>query len=289
MHRQIRWFARVLVCGLVCGLACALYAVPRAWCEEPSREVVPQADAKARSKEEAKALVSAMKSKDPDLRAQAAEDSATNQDRSLTSPLVRLLSDKEDDVRLMAFKALSVRDVPAARKKASSAVVSRLPRLAQHAVDRPELLVAIDALGKLGQPSAIKPLLDPIDVEMDIEEVRARINAVAAIPEAESIERLIQFLAKGRRGGRKQHRDAAEKALRWATGVRLGRDPDKWRAWWRENKKAFSFEALAEEREASERKKREQAERRKKQKQKRKNKGKGGKKNDGGKPQGPTD
>lgn len=174
----------------------------------------------------------------------------------------------------MAVQALGAREEPAARKKASSALVSRLPRLAKPTADPAELLAAIEAIGQLQQVAAIKPLLDPIDGDMGIEEARARINAVAEIPAPESIERLIQFLAKGRRGGRKQQRDAAVKALRWATGERLGHDPDKWRAWWRENKKTFSFAALAEQRETAEQARRDKAARRKKAKEERRKRGK---------------
>ena len=261
-----------LAAALVLGLVCSPVALAEDGAGEP--------DEKAR----AAALAAAMRSKDPGARAVAAEKAAGNQHPSLTSPLVRLLADKELGVRHMAMRALGRRELRAARKKAAGALTPKLKRLGNHPADRDELMRVIDTLRLLQQPSSIRPLLDGIDGDMELDEVKARLNAVAGVPDAEAIERLIQFLAKGRRGGLKPQRTAAAKALQWATGQRLGHDPDKWRAWWREYEKDFSFEALAEEREDAARKKKAKEDARKKRKRDReeKRKGKGKKKPDPG-------
>ncbi|MFV1959556.1 MAG: hypothetical protein ACC662_09115, partial [Planctomycetota bacterium] len=61
------------------------------------------------------------------------------------------------------------------------------------------------------------------------------------------IDRPILFGSRGRRssGYRKITRDA----LRYATGLNLTTNPDKWRDWWRKAKKDFDFEAAALRRE----------------------------------------
>jgi len=264
----------VLSVFLTAVLVLGLVSLPAVWAEDGPGEP----DEKAR----AAALIAAMKSKDPDARAEAAEKAAGNQHASLTSALVRLLADRELGVRHMAMQALGTREVRAARKKAAGALTPKLKRLGNHPADRDELMRVIDTLRLLQQPSSIRPLLDGIDGDMELDEVKARLNAVAGVPDAEAIERLIQFLAKGRRGGLKPQRTAAVKALQWATGQRLGHDPDKWRAWWREYGKDFSFEALADEREEAARKKKEKEDARKKRKKGRERKGRGKKKPDPG-------
>ena len=203
-------------------------------------------------KTEAKALQEAMRSEDPKLRLEAATQAAQNQEAALTSALIRLLADKDGFVRDAAIVALSKRSEKAARKKASSALTPRLPRLRKHPADHDELFLVIEALGTLAQTTAIKPLLDPIDGDMPLEEADARLQAVARIPEAESVKRLIQFLDKGRRGGRAKQKAAAQRALQTLTGHKASRDPDAWRAWWRENEKGFDFTHVAQERAAAE-------------------------------------
>ena len=132
-------------------------------------------------------------------------------------------------------RASSPSRASAGASAASSSPSAPADRFAGCPADREELLRVIDALRLLQQPASIKPLLDDIDLHMEFDEVEARMYAVANVPHAEAIERLIQFLAKGRRGGSdmKKQRDAAQKALQYATGQRFGHDPDRWRAWWR--------------------------------------------------------
>lgn len=280
MSASMRVLPRSLVARLLVGLflfglfVVSQAALPTALAEEDARE--PD------EKTQAAALIAAMKDKDPEVRAEAAEKAAANQHASLTSPLVRLLADSELGVRHGAMKALGTRQERAARKKAAGALSPKLKRLGKHPADRDELMRVIDTLRLLQQPSSIRPLLDGIDVDMETDEVKARMDAVAAVPDPEAIERLIQFLAKGRRGGLRPQRQAAAKALQWATGQRFGHDPDQWRAWWREYGKDFSFEAVAEEREAAAREKREKEEARKKRKEDREKKRKGKKKPDAG-------
>ena len=254
--------------SLIAASLALILAAPSAFADDEARPVDPKAQAAE--------LIAAFKSDSPELRVKAVQAAKDNQHSSLTSPLVKMLSDKEWGVREAAMEALAAREDKAAKKKASSSIASRLRRLSKDPDATDELLQAIDALGTLAQPAAVKPLLDDITLETDIQIVRARFMAVAEIPDKKAIEGLIDFLAKGRRGGAGPQRDAARKALQYATGAdaprehrQSGKDADRWRAWWRENEKHFDFEAVKAARAQAEAEAAAKAERKREQKEKR--------------------
>jgi hypothetical protein len=234
--------------------------------------------------DEVKRLLGKLKEKDPLVRSEAALAAQDLQDSSLAPTLLHLLADKELTVREAVLKTMAVWEDKSTRRKAASKLNPRLAGLAKHPADQEEFFLTIETLGKLKQRSSIKPLLDGINLETETEEVQARLSAVGEIPDPEAIERLIQFLDKGRRrGGRTKQRNIANKVLRVATGANPGGSgPEKWRAWWRENKRDFDFEAVAQARADAEAAAKERAEKKKKNREKRKKKkGKGGKKKGG--------
>ncbi len=194
-------------------------------------------------------VVRRLKSRAGDVRLSAANQARDVADDAVTKPLVRLLIDKEFSVRAAAIRALANRSTERGRKDASRALAARLPRLAKAKFGEGELLLAIVALGELRQPNSVKSLLDGITDETSDEVFAARMAAVGGIPHPSAIEELIQFLSRsGRRwGGRRR---VVTSALQAATGQRLGNDPDKWRAWWKENRKTFDFAAAVERRAA---------------------------------------
>ena len=99
-------------------------------------------------------------------------------------------------------------------------------------------------LHDLAQPTTLKPLLDGIVIEIDLDELAGRLKAVAAIPTPEAIEEIIQFGSRGRHGLDRWRRLSTE-AFNYATGAGLGTDPDAWRAWWKDHQKGFDFKAAA--------------------------------------------
>lgn len=242
---------------------CAALLTP-AWAEEP-----PVAPAQPSAEEVAAALVARLRDADADVRVQAALEAVACPSPALLKPLLRLLTDPEQGVREAATKALGARVEEGDRKKAAAGLVPRLARLGRPQEDQAERLVVIDALAHLAQPVSIRPLLDGIGLETLPEEFEARLDAVARVPHAEAIERLIQFLARGHRGSFGRQVAAARNALQLATGVRLGDDPDRWRAWWRDNERTFSFEAIAAARAQAEAERQEREARRAEQREKR--------------------
>ena len=231
------------------------------------------------------AVKKAMGSRDAAVRLAAARTAAGLQDHLITAPLVKLLKDKERPVREAAIEALAGRVEKRERKSAANGLAARIAPLAKDEQAKDELLLVIQALHDLAQPTTIKTLMD-VTVNDEQEIVRARAMAVANIPDAEAIERLLQLGSKGRRHTNWQR--IARDALRYATGVQLRGDADAWRQWWRENKGHFSFEAAAkrraDERDEKQRKAERAEEKRRKQEEKRRERGerkrgKGGGKN----------
>jgi hypothetical protein len=154
-------------------------------------------------------------------------------------------------VRLAATAALAARTTPESKRRAATALVERSKAL-QQALEKDltrkaELMATIQGLHDLAQEASVDPLLDGIDLGVDLEIVGARAMAVANIPSPKAIEGLIDFMGRRHRDGT-GIRAQLTKALTYATGVKGGNDPDTWRAWWKAAKVGFDFEAAAAER-----------------------------------------
>ena len=184
----------------------------------------------------------ALGSDDGSVRLAAARAAFSMQDKKLTAPLVKLAKDDELPIREAAIDALVAREDKKERKAAAKGLAALLKPLTREPsgedIAREDLLVP--ALHDLAQPIGIKKLLD-VHTLSPAEQVKARLKAVANVPSKEAIEALIAFGSRGRRGG--GHRGHAAQALQYATGLRIGNDPDKWREWWRDNEKTFDLQA----------------------------------------------
>jgi len=215
-------------------------------------------------------VIERLKSKKGDQRLVAATEAANVEDDAVTKPLARLLGDDEFGVRAAAVRALAKRTTDRGKKDAAKALAARMSKLAKAAHGEGEMLLVIEALGELAQPASVKPLLDGITDETSDDVFEARMNAIARIPHASAIEELIRYLARRGRGKWAGRKRAVTNALQQATGQRLGGDPDKWRAWWKENGKTFDFAAAAERRtsESDERRRREEKKRERKRRKK---------------------
>jgi len=209
-------------------------------------------DAEAKLAAEAKELAGRLASKDPDVVYEAIKEAAQNQHALLTDPLVKLLKSPRPELRGTAIEALGTRFDPTARKKAAKALAARLGKLSRKEKDADELMKSITALHDLAQTVSIKPLLSDIDKDTNGKVVRARVMAVANVPDAEAIDSLIKFAAKSRRMAKRGK--VVRDALVYATGERIKGNVDAWRSWWKEHKKNFDFQAAQKKREEAKQK-----------------------------------
>jgi hypothetical protein len=220
------------------------------------------------SKEEAAALTKRLASKDAETQIEAAREAAKNQHSSLTSPLIKLLKNKEEAIRLAAVEALALRQESAEKKRAAKALGARIKPLQEKEERHDELLKIVEALHDLAQPIALRALMD-IPVDTDEALARARLHAAANIPSKEVIDRLLQFASSGRRGRNARWRNAGA-AIRYATQENVKGGVREWRQWWHHAKAKFDVDHAAnlraEERQKQAQKKAQRAKRKKKKK-----------------------
>jgi len=250
----MRWSALLL---LLSGLALAG--------EEP-------APAEADEAAQAEEIVKGLQEKDGDALMDALRAAGTNQDRRLTVPLTRLLKDKNPAVRLAAIEALGLRKHVDEKKKAARALAARIQPLAKKEEDKAELLAVVSALHDLAEPVALDALLDDLPPDADREATEARLHAAGNIPDNKVIEELIRIASAGRRGGANWRRQAALRALRYATQENVGGDVDEWRRWWSDHKATWDPHIAANKRADERLKQQEKEDQRKARREKKKNK-----------------
>lgn len=231
-------------------LLLALALVARA---APARaEDAAAKEALAEAKNQAQALVARLEAKELDVKEAALAAAKEEQHPLVTAALVKLLGAELSVVRSAAIVALAARSTPEGRKAAALGLAARLPRLAEPE-QQAELLEVCGALGSLAQVASIKALADGVKHDTPQEELRARLMAIANVPDAQAIETLIDLRAKaGNHAANEENRGAwlCRQALAAAIGKDLGSDTDAWRAWWKDNAATFDFVAAAAARNA---------------------------------------
>ncbi|MCG3133102.1 MAG: hypothetical protein HMLKMBBP_00195 [Planctomycetes bacterium] len=220
-----------------------------AFAEDPpagkAKEEEKPKDAAAQVAAEADALIAKMNdAKFAATRLDGATGALSVQDAKLLPVLVKLLKDSDADVRLAAVKALGARTADDQKKKAAEALGARIKFIEKDVKDQMELIAVAKSLHDLAQPCTIDALLDGIQDDSDLDVAEARAMAVANVPCAEAIEKLIDHMSRrGRNGSGMQ--SLYRKALQYATGERGVVDPDMWRKWWKDNKATFDFDLAA--------------------------------------------
>jgi hypothetical protein len=200
-------------------------------------------------------LVAQLKDDQPvEVRLAALKESAGTDDVRLLAPLGKLLKAPEEDVRLAAVTALASRTMPDTKKRAATALLERSKALQaayeKDVTKKAELVAVVKGLHDLAQEHTVDGLLDGVELGVDLSIVEARALAVANIPSAKAIEGLIDYMARRHRDG-SGIRSVLAKALAYATGVKQANDVDAWRAWWKDAKATFDFQAAADARAAA--------------------------------------
>lgn len=208
------------------------------------------------------AIVEGLGSDEISARVTAAEAASGTQDAKVEKALLKALDDDVLQVRAAVIEALAARAGASSKKTAAKALARRMAKLRKSDENLSEELLVIDALRKLAQKDTIDALVDDVGIDTPSEIAEARMMAVANVPDAKAIEALIGVLQKGRRRGRGNHPEYASRALQSATGERFGRDPDKWREWWKGAEDGFDFVAASKRRADQEDRQAEREERR---------------------------
>lgn len=211
-------------------------------------------------------VVAKLKDRDRDTRLAGLAAAREVQDERVTKELVKLVRDRDPEVRRSTVEALRTRRTEADRRRAATALAALLGPLSRDATEAELYELVIAALHDVAHPASVDALLD-MDAHEPKETAGARLMAVGNVPDAKAIEALIAYASKGRNRGREGKKELTIKALRYATRTNHGSDPDQWRAWWRDVKDHFDFEMAAEERT----KEREKATARERKKEERKN------------------
>lgn len=269
-----------------CGLALPLVPAARA---DDAPKPAPAAPA-----DPVASLVERLKEDQPiDVRLAALKEAAALEDPHVVTALGKCLKAPEEEARLLAVAALGASKFTETKKKAATLLLER-SKVVQTAYDKDtsrkhELIAIFQGLHDLAQDSTIDGILDGIESGVDLDVVGARAMAVANVPSAKAIEGLINYMGRRHRDGT-GIRGQLTKALSYATGVHGSNDDDAWRAWWKDNKATFDFQAAYAERERARAEKAEKAEKADEAKKKRKAKEKpssdGTKPDDGAKPGG---
>jgi HEAT repeat protein len=187
-------------------------------------------------------LKEGLKSKDPEERAAAIETFGYVQSDKVSRAVAKALRDREDRVRLEAIEALGwATDKDALRQ---------LHRLYQRdkklRSDETVFTALLKAIGRHGDDSSVKVLIDSPFKGLTIATGQARIYGLGNIRSNDSVEELIKAMRLGggeTRGGRSPANTRFMIDMRVAlyvlTGLDHGTSKEVWQGWWRDNKKKF--------------------------------------------------
>lgn len=218
------------------------------------REAAKAAEAEARK--QAQELAERLASKEVAVREAALVAAKTEQHPLVTAALVKALQADLRVHRSSAIEALVARTTAEGKKAAALGLGARLAHL-KAPEQQEELIEVCTALGRLAQVASLKALEDGVKVDTPEAEFRARVMAIARVPDPKAIDLLIDLRARsGNRAANEENRGAwlCRQALAAALGQDLGGDTDRWRAWWRENRETFDFAAAAAARDAQDEK-----------------------------------
>jgi len=134
--------------------------------------------------ENVESLIKAVKDKDKDVRADAAEALGKIEDPRAVEPLIQALKDKDEDVRTDAAEALGKIGDPRAVEPLLQALNDKDEYVRIHAAE---------ALGKIGDPRAVEPLLQALN-DKDDRIPGCAAEALGKIGDPRAAEPLIQAL-----------------------------------------------------------------------------------------------
>jgi hypothetical protein len=183
-------------------------------------------------------LSAAFKARDLEGRVAAIQKHADVHDARVAESIAKGLKDKNLTVADASIEALRWFDHPAA-VKALEKEYGRNKKLKE---DPNRHLALVLAIGQHGSTTSIPILTDASQTDTTAKIIQARIMSLGNVRSVDSIDELLDMITRfgsGRRGGGQKHMADFTTSLTVLTGQEIGRSPDVWAKWWRENKKTF--------------------------------------------------
>lgn len=221
-------------------LASASLAPPGAPSAAVAIEVTQDDEPSAPSKEEVAAAVKTLKaglaSKEPSERNAALLAASSVVHADVVKVVASALGDEVPAVRDFTLDLLSKIEDPSAL----TALHAFAKRNRRTLPDQPELYaLVLKCVARHGDPSSIELLKDK-PFECDEHAVlRARILGLANIRDKRAVEALFDLMTKADRRKVTPYMGELQLAFNVLLGVDVGKNQDRWRDWWNDNKKTY--------------------------------------------------
>lgn len=182
-------------------------------------------------------LKSALREKEPRLRAAGVDRWKTLDDSRVAKALRPALEDKTPEVRDAAISALRwMKNVGALEE------LHRFFKRAKKLRKDPEAFaLLLRAIGQHGNASSIDPLTDALQGDPDKDVMRARVYGLAKIRTVESIEAIFQILKSIDKDKVQKYMGEMRIALMLLTKEDFGVAQQEWRSWWKDARRGFEI------------------------------------------------
>ncbi|MEZ6015840.1 MAG: HEAT repeat domain-containing protein [Planctomycetota bacterium] len=193
----------------------------------PAKEVVERA---------VKALKVGLSAKEPAQRIAALQLAAEVVHRDVVKAITEALGDDATEVRDFTIDLLGKIEDPSAL----AALHAYAKKNRRTLPDEPELYVLLlKSISRHGEPSSIELLTDKFFETDHHLVIRARILGLANIRDKRAVETLFELMTKTDRRKVTPHIGEFQLALNVLLGVDVGKNQDRWVAWWNDNKRSF--------------------------------------------------
>ena len=233
------WIARCSCLALALALAVAP-AAPAVDPQEPPRGERNDGPSKAEIAAALAALKTGLAAKEPSERIAALQSAAEVVHADVVKAIAKATADPAVEVRDFALDLLGKIDEPTALES----LHTYLNKHRKELVDDPDRYVLVmKSAARHRNPKTIPLLTDKMFDTQHHLVVRARILALANLPDKRAVEAVFDIVTKGDRRKVLPHMDSVQLTLLVLLGVDVGTNLDRCIAWWNENKKTYELAA----------------------------------------------